>query len=376
MKKPFLNPRLIGTRYEEGSVPLDVIREWASFEELVLELARRLYLDAHSDRRRVPRGFIENFALHLSGIGEGSAVPHIDRVLTGGREENPENELYYTRARNLVLAVIAAAAVNAAIPPEFPKDLLPRFDRIGRSLRDDEKIEFVSPDAPASVPAVFNRDTYKRLALLAAEEYQAEAELRGRVTEFDLTRKTFLFSLLDGNRVQGGWTKETKGPLFEALQGCFSDRQKVRLLAFAALDANDRPKRLVEVLQVEPLDPLDVPARLEELKALRRGWLDGRGDPPDPEALTWLAHGWMTAYPASLPNPYVYPTPQGGVQLEWSLGTWELSAEVDLDRKRTYFVAVDVAGAATDEFDVDMNSPDGWHTLADLVRKYSATATQ
>jgi len=375
VKKPFLNPRLIGTRYEEGSVPLDVIREWASFEELVLELARRLYLEEHPERKRVPRGFIENFALHISGVAEGSAVPHIDRVLTGGREDNPENEVYYTRARNLVLGVIAAAALHSAIPSEFPKDLLSRFDRIGRSLREDERIEFVSPDTPADNPAVLDRDTYKRLALLAAEEYQAEAELRGRVTEFDLARKTFLFSLLDGNRVQGVWTKETRGPLFEALQGCFSDRQKVRLLAFAALDASDRPKRLVEVLQVEPLDPLDVPARLEELKTLRRGWLNGEGEPLDPEGLTWLANGWKTTSPAVLPNPYVYPTPQGGVQLEWSVGSWELSAEVDLDRKRTYFVAVDIGGGATDEFDVDMSSPDGWRTLADLVRKYSASAT-
>jgi len=373
VKKPFLTPHLVGTRYEEGSVPLDVLREWASFEELVLELARRLYLQEHTDRKRVPRGFIEDFALHVSGITAGSAIPNIDRVLLRGREEIPENEAYYARARNLVLAVVTAAALNNPIPTEFPKDLLPRFDRIGRSLREDERIEFVLPDGPAAPGAVFNRDTYKRLALLAAEEYQAEADLRGRVTEFDLAKKTFWLSLLDGSRVQGVWTKETKEALFEAFEGCYTDRQKVRLLAFAALDAHDRPKRLVEVLQVELLDPLDVPARLEELRTLQSGWLNGQGERPEPDLLAWLSTTWMMAYPATLPNPYVYPTAEGGVQLEWSLGDWELSAEVDLARRRSYFVAVDTAGTAADEMEVDLGSADGWRELADLVRKYAGT---
>jgi hypothetical protein len=180
--------------------------------------------------------------------------------------------------------------------------------------------------------------------------------------------------MIDGTRVPGAWTKEMKGPIYEAFTGFAEDRQKVRLLAFAALDAGDRPKRLVEILQVEPLDPRDVPARVEELKGLRRGWLDGGGEAPAPEGLDWLAHGWTTHIPAVVPNPYIYPTAAGGVQLEWSFGSWELSAEIDLTTKGAYVFATDTAGAESVEENLDLGAPEGWEALARWVKRYEGAS--
>ncbi len=374
MKRPFLHPRMVGTRYEEASVPLDAFRELAGLEDLVLELARQLYLRDHQERTRVPRGFIEGFALHVSGVATGSAIPQIDRVLVGNREENIENERYYSRARDLILAVVAAAQIGTAIPVEFPADLLGRFDRIGRGLREDERIEFVAPGANAPPPAVLSRDSYKRLALIAATEYQAEADLLGRVTAIDLKKKTFTFSLLDGRAVPGSWTKETKAQIFTALNGCYKERQKVRVIGFAAFDANDHPKRFVEVLQLDPLDPRDVSARIEELKLLQRGWHNGVGEAPPLEGLTWIAGVWESYYPPSLPNPYVYPTDLGGLQLEWPIGSWEISAEIDLKGRTAVFVAVDTASEAMKDTVLDLAAEDGWRMLAGFVEEYVKTS--
>lgn len=367
MKRPFLAPRLIGQRYSENSVPLEVLREWASFEDLVLEVARRLYLQDNPERQRVPRGFVEGFALHLSGVTEGSAIPQIDRVLLGGRQEVLDHEIYYVRARDLALAVIAAAAIQAPMPVAFPADLLTRFDPIGRSLRDDEKIEFRVPNVQDPV-AILDRATHKSIVLRAAKEYQSEADLRGQITELDLARGTFQLSLLDGTRVPGTLTRDTRKPIHDAFEGYFNDRQKVRILAFAALDANDRPKGLVEVLQVEALDPLDVPARLEELKNLRDGWMDGTGLAPSKEGIEWIAANW-DLYPADLPNPYAYPTLEGDVQLEWGLDAWELSAEVSLDGKVAHCLAVDTASDANREFEFDLADRGGWMAMIEWVRK-------
>ena len=81
------------------------------------------------------------------------------------------------------------------------------------------------------------------------------------------------------------------------------------------------------------LDPVDVPARLEELKALRDGWLDGRGIAPVPAGLDWLAREIQTRYPGELPVPYVYPVTEGSVRLEWSITPHEVSLEIDLSQK-------------------------------------------
>jgi hypothetical protein len=81
------------------------------------------------------------------------------------------------------------------------------------------------------------------------------------------------------------------------------------------------------------LDPLDVAARLEELKALRDGWLNGRGIAPVPAGLDWLAGEIKSRYPEELPLPYVYPVAEGGVRLEWSITPHEVSLEIDLSRK-------------------------------------------
>jgi hypothetical protein len=42
-------------------------------------------------------------------------------------------------------------------------------------------------------------------------------------------------------------------------------------------DQFDSRKRIDQVTRIEPLDPLDVPARLESLALLRDGWMDGQG---------------------------------------------------------------------------------------------------
>lgn len=370
MKEPFLQPRLHGARYAEGSVPLDVLAEWTAVEVAILELARYLYLQDHVDRKRVPRGFAEAFTLHLSGIAAGSAIPQIDRVVADDQDAR-EYARYFVRARDLLLAAIMAAHVNSALPSEVPPGCLSRLERFGRSLRPDERIEFLTPEQPGQSVAVLDRDAHKRLALWSGKhEYQAEVELRGQVSGFDGDRATFTFTQLDGTRLQGVWTQETKGTVFEALSRYVHEQQRVRLLAFAAYDSADRPVRLDEVLVIEPLDPLDVPARLAEFKALREGWLNGSGAPLPGDGLKWLETAWLNHYPVSLANPFTYPTSAGGVQFEWSFGRWELSAEIDLEHRTAWCSAADVQGDAMEERSVSLATPDGWNTLVAFIRQY------
>jgi hypothetical protein len=81
------------------------------------------------------------------------------------------------------------------------------------------------------------------------------------------------------------------------------------------------------------VDPRNIPARLDELRTLKDGWLDGGGLAPSAKGLDWLATALDEHFPDNLPLPYVYPVAEGGVQLEWPLKPQEVSLEIDFGQK-------------------------------------------
>lgn len=91
---------------------------------------------------------------------------------------------------------------------------------------------------------------------------------------------------------------------------------------------------------------LDVAAQLADLAQLEDGWLDGDGLAPDREALAWLADRFERCWPRDLPLPYLYPTPEGGVQAEWSLPPHEISLEVDLGARMGEWHALNLVTGA------------------------------
>lgn len=61
----FLSPRLEGDRFNEHAIPLELLKDLAVLEEMVIEVAKWWYLQDHKDRRRTPRGFTDGIALSL-----------------------------------------------------------------------------------------------------------------------------------------------------------------------------------------------------------------------------------------------------------------------------------------------------------------------
>jgi hypothetical protein len=64
--------------------------------------------------------------------------------------------------------------------------------------------------------------------------------------------------------------------------------------------------------------------KLGDLRHLKRGWLDGHGEPPTAAALARsceVLRALLAAHP-DIESPGVFPTPAGGVQAEWDNGSW------------------------------------------------------
>ena len=79
MDKLFLKATLKGQRFDDHTLPLQLARDFIAYEDLIVELAKHLYIKENCQRKRVPRGFTENFSLQLKSVTEGSTVISLER---------------------------------------------------------------------------------------------------------------------------------------------------------------------------------------------------------------------------------------------------------------------------------------------------------
>lgn len=356
----------MGTRFEEHSIPVEVLKDWAAFEGLIVEAARWLYLEEYPHRKRTPRGFAQSFSLRLSKIENGSAVAVIERPNAPGALFPDAFAMWFEKARDRVLETIEAASLGQSVENLLPKSLLAYFDRFGRSLRDDEQVEFTRETAQTKV--VYDHRVRKTLVLKSAAVYRTEESVRGAMSELNLENRTFTLKLIGGEKVIGHFSDELRDAAHGAL-GAYGE-SLVMVEGAVVRDQSDNRKRIEQVTRIEPLDALDVPARLEGLGLLRDGWLDGEGAKPPTAGLAWLAKSWTEHWPEDIPLPYVYPTPAGGVQLEWSMPTSSVSVDIDITKRvADVLMSRTVNGDVVEELAVDLSTPQAWELLAKAVRR-------
>lgn len=118
-------------------------------------------------------------------------------------------------------------------------------------------------------------------------------------------------------------------------------------------------------------------AQLYELRKLRNGWLDGYGVAPSLAGLDWLSERFARLYPADAPAPYIYPTYDGSIQAEWTLGRREISLCIDLSTHTAEWLSV---ALNSDDDDVEervlsLDDAADWAWLGDELR-HSARSRQ
>ena len=94
---------------------------------------------------------------------------------------------------------------------------------------------------------------------------------------------------------------------------------------------------------------LDIRAQLDELRLLKDGWLEGEGLSPPAPGLDWLQNAFDRHFPDDAPPPHLYPTESGGVQAEWSIGSLEISLDLNLDTRSGEWHALDTEAGEVEE---------------------------
>lgn len=369
----FLLPRLVGRRFEGHSIPLELLGDLAVLEPMIIEVAKWRYLQDNPTRKRSPRGFTEGVSLSITAIEDGSAVARIALSLALGSSLLSPQQEYFEQARDAIVNAIGAASEGTSPTDFLPPKSLVYFDRLGRSLVDDEAIEF--PASGRRTPARLTKEARRRL-LRAAEvtERSEEIHIRGGIHAVNQHEMTFEIVLPDGNKVPGAISKPHLDTIMEAFNG-YRQGVKVQLDGVGTYNHADRLQRVDSVEHVTLLDPLDFQSQLDELRTLKDGWYDGKGQAPSPGGLDWLARAFNDYYPDIPALPYVYPVAEGGVRLEWTIGPNEASLVVNLRDRRGDWHSLNLETDQDEERSLALDDKDDWNWMVSRLQELSGDAS-
>ena len=371
----FLRPRLCGARFESGVIPLDVLGDLTSLGAMLIEVAKWRFLQENPDRERSPRGFADGVELKLVRIERGSAVAVIgvEPISLQRSLDSPEVRFrfqqYFEAAREAIVSAIAAAEAGGPILEHLPLKCLSYFDRVGRSLRGEEAIEFTSP--ASSTVARLTRESRRELVRASARgELTEPVRLRGYVPEVDQEKRTFHLHLMSGSRIPGPMPEQHFESIMEAFIG-YSEGTKILVDGIGRWSRQKRLVGIEDIQQIAVLDPLDVASSLAEFRQLANGWLDGEGLALDRPGLDWFEAEFETNYPDDLPLPHLCPTPDGGIHAEWSFPPHELGLEIDLVSRKADWYRVDMASDTDCTRELNLSEEQGWKWLIEQVRAAS-----
>ncbi len=359
IKEAFIQPRFVGPRFEEHTLPLSAAKDLAAYEELVLELAKHLYREKQTDRVRLPKGFASDFSLHISKIDEGSARPALVAMMMVGAELFPSLPAEIVEAKDLINAVMATQD-GQAFPANFPKDFYSYFNRIGRSLKDGETIEW-TPDMPNKT--VLTPANRIRLARAHRETYEAEVDVVGIVKELDTERKTGILRTLGKEPIAFVYGD----PFFSDLKDALGNRiVQVRLKGVGVFDVNNKLGSIIEIDQLECLPHLSLVSKIDALSSLVDGWLEGNGVAPSGANLTWLTDEVAKYFPEALEYPSVAPTEDGHVVFEWIRPQARIELEVNFDAHKLELYATNLT---TNQFTEASFATSDWNAAFSKVER-------
>ena len=357
MKSEFVQPCFQGARFVEHTLPLEVARDLAAYETLVVELAKHLYLQEHQDRQRVPKGFTSDFHLHLEKIDPGSSKPMLSIVAAGALALTGGTATFFERARDLVAECIAA---EGQLPPEFPRSLLTHFNQVGRSLRDDETLQL--PRASCVSPAVLTPERRKHLVLAADKVYEREIELNGSIVEANWEKSSFQLRLADGTLAVVPMPESFHA---QARNHGGRTRDQVTVRGVGAYDSWDRLQKVVSVESLEVQPNYELAAKFDELGTLENGWHDGQGLAPQKAMLDVIADQMIRHFPDRLPLPAIVPTPEGDLLFEWGV-PGDPSLDVQVLKLKAEFHAFR-EGADDIEREFDLSGQAEWASLFEFL---------
>ncbi|MXX20425.1 MAG: hypothetical protein F4W68_06525 [Cenarchaeum sp. SB0661_bin_35] len=360
--EPLLRVALHGERFKEGEMPLSIIADIAILQEMMVEAAKWQFMKEHPDRQRIPRNFSQIY-LKLTGLEKGSTVAKIEIDTTRDVLAGVPYQNYFKKGIDQISDIIGCAEKDTGQPTITPPpQFLSYFNRFGRNLGKNEHLEVKTTGRD---PVRLTPKSREQLVFHSTKtELMRDTVFRGTIFEANQNKMTFSFQPIHGSHVNCKFTEQHRDEIITALK--HYQNVKVLMHGTGIYDKQDHLTRIESITHVEQLESLDVPARLDELRKLQDGWLDGDdGVAPNHEGLDWLSETFERYYPNDLQLPRTYPTAEGGVSLEWSVGNREIDMEVNLvDRTGEWFVFNKDSKRCDEDKELNLDSSDDWKWIS------------
>ena len=369
-----IQPRFVGKRFEDHTLPLEVVKDLFAYEDLLVALAKDIYIKENADRKRVPRGFSKGFSINIKDVEKGSTKPLMVMLLAGAPLfNNISNGTYFEKAHHKVMEALKANERGDSITDYLEPQFIKHFNRIGKSIKENEFIEF----EPDSTTEKAKLDKNLRLKMLKQdpkfEKYSDSFSIYAYVSAMDKGRKTFGLETIEGESVTGISYNDSglKELITTAFSGYDDRSKKVLVTGTADFDKDDRITGITEVDELDLLDTFDVGARIEEIKLLNDGWYDGEeGLAPSNEGLNWLAEKLFEVLPMEeLQSPAIFPTIEGNIDLDWVKGNHDLSIEIDLKTKKGALSYLDLDSEIEKDRELDFNQEKEWHNIVEFLKE-------
>jgi hypothetical protein len=369
----FLEPKLKGERFDTHSIPLDLLQDFAALQDLLVELAKDAYLK-QNNRQRVPKGFAKGVSVNLQQVDEGSVwlklVLALNLATSSMPIDNFQTLSYFETAKKKIIEVVQVAHDGGDVSGLLPKKFLSYFDKIGKNLLEDETIEF---NPRSKSPAVLSRKTRNLIMLSASENhtYVDKFSFNAKLAGIYKRDKTFSF-LVKGNEISASINREHLETLANGFADPFSDSY-VFVEGEAVFNGQDKILSVNNITTLDPLDPLDVSIRMEQLSELRDGWYDGEGLSPNPLGLSRFESYFNENWTFEQALPAIFPTVDGNIQLEWSTEFHEISVEVNLSTMKGEYLRVNVEKVVdVEDLILDFTTSGDWKQLEEKLREVHA----
>lgn len=336
MQCSFLALTFRGERFRGGQLPLGELVRLGAWDRALRSIARDRFIAEHADRQRVRAGFEASFQLCLTSIGEGSAVLDVVRV-----GDDLEGEDEFDEAVAVVDDMVTAMRENRVPPPEISVEsyrfleaaLAPLADgeillfadaRHRGALEPDHAQRFGSSCPPGQADARnsasgLRRDGVSVSAQLGEQHIRNQPSRTGRKIELPI-----------------------QAPIRVPVHRASDPDANVLLWVGGEADfvPGEAPKNFSFTRGAIVSGP-PIHSRFEELKSIPNGWLHEESKAPSKARLERAERlVWAIVDRGPFDRPFIYPTEDGGVQLEWDIpgGRAELTFSENLEQ---------VAGCAT-----------------------------
>ena len=339
--------RYVGDRFAKKRLPLDVLPDLSAFRDLVVAVAKSLWLSDHPERQRLPRGFDKSMKFDLIDFTDGSAKPKIQWNYVSAEEisEDLAAEISGLIDRSMSnITHLFDAAGHDRLPNTLPAQQIMALNKFGSNLMAQEKVEFTG--SRGTDGEVVYLDTSRRRDIIT--------KVRGVYEQRYTGAGSLLTTSIDGGGhiiVDTAEYAKIQIPVpFAIVQSHYGANlgSEVQFDLRVELDKNDTFKKVLEVLDVSIVNASDAPEFLDDMKQisdlrkLSTGWLDGNGQEISQLAIQG-ARSVLDNAAVLAGSCGIFPTSIGGVSFEFVRDGWDYTIEL-LPDGQIEFYGIEIEG--------------------------------